>query len=71
MGLKMKYFNIMVVHHFLGKAVTKNVFGELPKKGGLDNLLGACQKIERKVFLRGLDTSMYTYDLNLLVDVGT
>ena len=33
---------------------------ELPKKGGLHNLLGAWQKIGRRVFLRGVDTSVHT-----------
>ena len=57
MGLKMKDVNIMEVHQFLGEEVTKNqdIYGELPKKGGLDNLKGAWQKIGRWVFLRGVD----------------
>ena len=61
MGLKMKNINIMWVHQFLGEGVTKsNIYGELPKKRGLDNLEGAWQKIGRRVFLRGIDTSMHT-----------
>ena len=38
----------------------KSQYGELPKKGGLDNLQGAWKKIGRKVFLMGVDTSMHT-----------
>ena len=36
----MKSVNIMGVHQFLGRGVTKknNICGELPKKGGLVNL---------------------------------
>ena len=54
MGLKIKNVNIMGVHQFLGKdgSQKNNIYGELPKKGGLDNLEGAWQKIGR-VFLRG------------------
>ena len=57
----MKNVKIMGVHKLLGEGVTKNyMYGELPKKGGLDNLQGAWQKIGRRVFLRGVDTSMHT-----------
>ena len=50
----MKNVKIMGVHKLLGEGVTKNyMYGELPKKGGLDNLQGAWQKIGRRVFLRG------------------
>ena len=39
MGSKMKNVKIMGVHKLLGEGVTKNyMYGELPKKGGLDNL---------------------------------
>ena len=56
----MKNLNIMGVHQFSGEGVTKNyIYGELPKKGGLDNLQGL-GKIARRVFLRGVDTSMHT-----------
>ena len=42
MGLKMKNVNIMGVHQFLGEGSHKNnIYEELPKKGGLDNLQGA------------------------------
>ena len=41
----MKNVKIMGVHKLLGEGVTKNyMYGELPKKGGLDNLQGAWQK---------------------------
>ena len=41
------------VHQFLGEGVTKNnIYGELPKKEGLDNLQGAGQNIGRGVLLR-------------------
>ena len=44
-----------------GRRVTKNsIYGELLKKGGLDNLQGTWQKIRRRVLLRGVDTLMYT-----------
>ena len=57
----MKKVNIMGVHQFLEERVTKNnIYGELPKKGGLDNLQGTWQKIGRRVFLKGADTSMHT-----------
>ena len=59
MGLRMK--NITRGHQFLGGAVRKNnIYGDLSKKGGLDNLQGAWKKIGRRVFLRGVDTSMHT-----------
>ena len=62
MGLKMKNVNIMGVHQFLGEGVSQknNKYGELPKKGGLDNLQGTWQIIGRRVFLRWFDTSMNT-----------
>ena len=62
MGLKMENVNVMGVHQFLGVGGHKknNMYGKLLKKGGLDNLQGACQKIGRRMFLRGFDTSMYT-----------
>ena len=61
MGLKMKNVNIMGVYQFLGEGSHKNnIYEELPKKGGLDNLQGSRQKIGRRVFLRGVDTSMHT-----------
>ena len=43
MGLKMKNINIKGVHQFFGEGRQKknNIYGELPKKGGLDNLQGA------------------------------
>ena len=68
----MKNVNIMGVHQFLGEGSQKkkaifmgrsqknNIYGELPKKGGLDNLQGNWQKIGKRVFLRGVDTSMHT-----------
>ena len=37
-----------------------NIYGELPKKGYLDNLQGAWQKIGKRMFLSGVDTSMRT-----------
>ena len=36
-----------------------NIYEELPKKGGLDTLQGDWQKIGRRVFLWGVDTSMH------------
>ena len=62
MGLKMKNVNIMGVHQFLGEGgfTKKNIYGELPKKGVLDNLQETWQKIGRRGFLRGVDTSMHT-----------
>ena len=57
----MKNVNIIGVHQFLGEGVTKNnIYGELPKKGGLGNLQGTWLKIGRSVFLKGADTSMHT-----------
>ena len=57
----MKNVNIMGVHQFSGEGITKNnVYGEFPKKGGLDNMQEACQKIGRRVFLREVDISMDT-----------
>ena len=35
-------------------------YGELPKKGSLNNLQGTWQKIGRRVFLRRNDTLMHT-----------
>ena len=52
MGLKMKNANIMGVHQFLGVgwgSQKNNIYGELPKKWGLDNLQEAWQKIWRRV----------------------
>ena len=57
----MKNLNIMGVHQFSVEGVTKNyIYGELLIEGGLDNLQGAWQKIAKRVFLRGVDTSMHT-----------
>ena len=44
----------MGLHQFLEQEGSQknNIYGELPKTGGLDNLQGAWQKIGR-VFLRG------------------
>ena len=59
MGLKMKNVNIMGFHQFLWEGGHKKyiyIYGELPKKGGLNNLQGAWQKIGRRVFLRGVDS---------------
>ena len=54
MGLKMKNVNIMGVHQFLGEegggSQKNNIFGKLPKKGELDNLRRAWQKIGRACF---------------------
>ena len=45
MKLKMKNFNIMGVHQYLGEGGhKKNVYGEFPKKGGSHNLQGFCKK---------------------------
>ena len=66
MGLKMKKVNIMGVHQFLGQGrggghkKTIYNYGELPKKGSLNNLQGTWQKIGRRVFLRRNDTLMHT-----------
>ena len=56
MGLKMKNVNIMGVHQFLGKDIYSTIY--MGNKGGLDNFQGA--KKGRRVFLRGVDTSMHT-----------
>ena len=58
----MKNVDIMGYHQFLGEGdhTKNNIYGELPKKGGLDNLQGTWQKIWRSVFLRGVDTLMHT-----------
>ena len=55
MELKMKNANIVGVHQFLGEGGHKNriIYGELPKKGDLDNLQGVWQKIGKRVFLEG------------------
>ena len=55
MGLKMKNFNIMRLHQFLGEGGSQKpiIYGELPKKGDLNNLQGAWQKIGKRVFLKG------------------
>ena len=46
---------------FRGERSQKNnIYGEWPKKGSMDNLQGAWQKIGRTVFLRGVDLSMHT-----------
>ena len=62
MGLKMKNFNIMRLHQFLGEGGSQKpiIYGELPKKGDLNNVQGAWQKIGKRVFLKGVDTSMHT-----------
>ena len=62
MELKMKNANIMGIHQFLGEGGNEknNKYGELPKKGALDNLQGAWKKLGRRVFFRGLDTLMQT-----------
>ena len=62
MGLKMKNVDIMGYHQFLGEGdhTQNNTYGELPKKGGLDNLQRSGEKIGRRVFLRGADTSLHT-----------
>ena len=54
MGLKMKNVNIVGIHQFLGEGGQKKTIY-------MRNCLkrGAWQKIER-VFLRGVNTSMYT-----------
>ena len=51
----MKDVNIMGLSvMFRGWGSQKNnIYGELPKKGDLDNLQGAWQKIGRRVLLRG------------------
>ena len=43
MGLKVKNNNIIVGRE--GGSQKNNIYGELPKKGSLDNLQGAWQKI--------------------------
>ena len=55
MGLKMKNVNIMGLHQFLGEGGSQKpiIYGELPKKGDLNNLQGAWQKIGKRVFLKG------------------
>ena len=62
MGLKMKNVDIMGAYQFLAERgrSQKNIYGELPKNKGLDNLLGTWQKIGRRKFLRGTDTSVHT-----------
>ena len=51
----MKNVNIFGVHQFSeGVGSQKNnIYVKLPKKGSLDNLQVAWQKIVRRVFLRG------------------
>ena len=51
MGLKMKNVDIMGYHQFLGEGdhTKNNIYGELPKKGGLDNLQRSGEKIGRRV----------------------
>ena len=62
MGLKMENVNIYGDSPIFrgGGSQKNNIYGELPKKGSLDNFHGAWQKIGRIVFLRGIDTSMHT-----------
>ena len=65
MGLKMKNVNILGVHQFLveeGRVTKNNIYGELPKKGSLDNFQGPWQKNrEDGVFEGGwVDTLMHT-----------
>ena len=61
MGLNMKNVNIMRVHQLLGEGSQKTIiYGELPKKSGLDNLQRAWQKIRGGCFWRRVDTSMHT-----------
>ena len=75
MGLKMKNVNIMGVHQFLGEGggrSQKNIKEELPKKGGLNNLQGAVQKIGGMVFLMGGGGGYPDApDDLILVDTGT
>ena len=57
----MKNVNVMGVHQFLvDGSHKKTIYGKLPKKGGLGNVQGSWQKIGRRVFLRGVDTSVDT-----------
>ena len=58
----MKKVIVMGVHKFLGEGCHKKqyIYGELPKKGSMDNLQGTWQKIGRRVFLMGVGTSMDT-----------
>ena len=53
MGLKMKNVNIMGGSPIFrgGGHKKSDIYGELPKKGGLDNLQGTLQKIGRRVIL--------------------
>ena len=66
MGLKTKNVNILRIHQSLrkgkggGGSQKSNIYGELPKKWCLDNLQGAWQKIGKRMFLSGVDTSMRT-----------
>ena len=53
----MKNVNIMGVHQFLGEEGHKKTI-YMGNKGALDNFQGA--KKGRRVFLRGVDTSMHT-----------
>ena len=57
----MKKVIVMGVHKFLGEGCHKKqyIYAELPKKGSMDNLQGTWQKLGRRVFLRGVDTSMH------------
>ena len=52
----MNNVNIMGVHQFLGKDIYSTIY--MGNKGALDNFQGA--KKGRRVFLRGVDTSMHT-----------
>ena len=68
MGLKMKNFNIMEVHQFLGEEGHKKQHeGELPKKGAWTICRG--KKREEGVFERGWYPDAH-YDL-ILVHAGT
>ena len=56
---------------FQGMGVTKNnISGELPKKQGLDDLLGTWEKRESRVILKGGSYPDAHYDL-VLVHAGT
>ena len=63
MGLKMKNVDITGAHQFLaegGRSQKIYIYGELPKNKGWRNLVGTWQKIGRRKFLRGVDTSVHT-----------
>ena len=68
----MKNLHIMGVQQFLGEGgggSRKTIYLGNCLKKGLGNLQKAWQKIRRRVFLGGVDTSMHT-DL-ILVHAGT